>query len=329
MPPTPAVLDDEIQIALDASGETDDAYGALLGRLSRQSVDKHFDAYADVDWDAPEMAIDPADPRWELTDSDPLGRTEWYRSQAQEVRAGIGLARVAHAMKVGLQFENVLERGLLEYAFSLPNGSPEFRYVYHEVAEETHHTMMFQEFVNRSAIDPKGMPWHKRIGSRRVVLLGRRFPPLFFFFVLGGEDPIDFVQRRMLREGSPHPLLERIMRIHVTEEARHLSFARHYLRREVPRLGRVRRTILSLVVPVMLGEMSKEMLHLPRTVTERYAVPRDVVRAAYSTDDARQHRKDAVRKVRNLCADLGLVNPLARRLWRRVGLWDDGVRSAM
>ena len=33
----------------------------LVRRLSEQSVVKHFDAYADVDWDAPEMAIDRHD----------------------------------------------------------------------------------------------------------------------------------------------------------------------------------------------------------------------------------------------------------------------------
>ena len=90
-----------------------DAFQSLVERLSRQSVTKHFDAYADVAWDDPEMRIDPTDPRWELTDSDPLGATDWYRSQPQEVRAEIGLYRIASNMKVGLQFESILKRGLL------------------------------------------------------------------------------------------------------------------------------------------------------------------------------------------------------------------------
>ena len=56
--------------------------------------------------------------------------------------------------------------------------------------------------------------------------LGSRFPELFFIFVLGGEDPIDHLQRETLRsERDLHPLFEMIMRHHVTEEARHLSFA--------------------------------------------------------------------------------------------------------
>src|SRR5439155_23141158 len=41
-------------------------YQHLLRRLSHQSVVKHFDAYADIDWDAEDYRIDPEDPRWEL-----------------------------------------------------------------------------------------------------------------------------------------------------------------------------------------------------------------------------------------------------------------------
>ena len=100
--------------------------------------------------------------------------------------------------------------------------------------------MMFQEFVNRAPFDLPGLPWDMRLGSGFIVKLGHRFPQLFFMFVLGGEDPIDHVQRQELRgDRDLHPLLEIIMRHHVTEEARHLSFARQYLKRDVPaaRLG--------------------------------------------------------------------------------------------
>src|SRR5258706_8484595 len=123
---------DEEQVAGSAD---DDTFTAMLERLSRQSVTpgKHFDAYADIDWEAPEHAVDPDDPRWEPPPTDPLAVTPWFRSQPAAVRSRIGLHGVATAMKTGLQFESVLKRGLLEYAMTLPNGSPEFRYLYHEV----------------------------------------------------------------------------------------------------------------------------------------------------------------------------------------------------
>src|SRR4051812_28800742 len=99
------VLDNE-QAADVASA---DAYQSLIARLSHQSVVKHFDAYADVAWDDPEMRIDPEDPRWESDGSDGgLGATAWYRSQPQGVRARIGLQAVVSAMKTGLQFESIL-----------------------------------------------------------------------------------------------------------------------------------------------------------------------------------------------------------------------------
>ncbi|HET7523188.1 MAG TPA: diiron oxygenase, partial [Acidimicrobiales bacterium] len=230
-----------------AEGSAPAAWDSLLGRLSNLSVTKHFDAYADVAWDAPDMRIDRHDPRWILGESDPLGRTEWYRNLPPATQASLGLDLVASKMKIGLQFESILKQGLLRFAADLPNRSPEFRYCYHELIEEAHHSLMFQEFVNRSGFDARGLSKIDRAGADFVVRLGRRFPELFFVFVLGGEDPIDHVQRRELRRGGMiHPLLERIMRIHVTEEARHLSFARHYLKRRVPQLGRLRRAELAV-----------------------------------------------------------------------------------
>ena len=62
-------------------------YEDTVRRLSRQSVTKHFDAYADVDWDAPDMAVDADDLRFELPAVDPLGATDWYRSQPAATRS--------------------------------------------------------------------------------------------------------------------------------------------------------------------------------------------------------------------------------------------------
>ncbi|MGH9029080.1 MAG: AurF N-oxygenase family protein, partial [Acidimicrobiales bacterium] len=268
--------------------------------------------------------IDPRDTRWELETDDPLGATTWYRNLSQEVRARLGLDRVASMMKIGLVFESVLKRGLLEFASGLPNRSPEFRYAYHEVIEEAQHSLMFQEFVNRSGFDPSGLGALDRLGVRFVISLGRRFPPLFFMFVLGGEDPIDHVQRRELRSGHDiHPLLERIMRIHVTEEARHLSFARHYLKRRVPTLGRIRRFELAVGAPVILSAMAQLMLRPSGQLVRKYEIPKAVLDAAFANNPVhRRSTLESLQKVRSLCKELGLLGPGYRLLWRILGLWE-------
>src|SRR3954467_2968214 len=132
---------------------------------------------------------------------------------------------------------------------------------------------MFQEFVNRTGYDAPGLRKLDMATTRRIVSLGRRFPQLFFLFVLGGEDPIDYVQRRELREERElHPLLERIMRIHVTEEARHLSFPRHYLKRTVPALGPLRRAQLAVGAPLILGAMAQLMLKPSPQLVARHRI---------------------------------------------------------
>jgi hypothetical protein len=301
---------------------TDEGFRSLTARLSRASVEKHFDAYADVDWDAPEWALSSDDPRNELPSFDPLADTEWYRSQSPEVRSKVALYRVAAIMKTGWHFENLLQRGLLARAMRLPNGSPEFRYIHHELIEESQHTLMFQEVVNRTGFPVRGMPAVVRVPSAMFAApVARRLPALFFIGVIGGEDPIDRVQRRSLRDGIPHPLIERIMRIHVTEEARHLTFARHVLRREVPRLNRARRAALSVAAPFTLGLLARIILIPPADMQRECGIPHGVVREAYSSPQGRRFIADSLQKSRELCGELGLLTPLGRLAWRLAGLW--------
>jgi P-aminobenzoate N-oxygenase AurF len=302
-----------------------DDFAVMVGRLNKLSVERHFDAYADIGWDDPDLALDPADPRFELPAIDPLRHTDWYAAQAPAERARLGCYRWAACMKTGWHFENLLQRGLLRHAFDLPNGAPEFRYLHHEVIEESQHTLMFQEFVNRSGLPVRGMPFGlRKLAEWFVVPLARVFPTLFFLFVLGGEDPVDHLQRRVLADPDTtlHPLVERIMRIHTTEEARHLSFARHYLHRTVPELGALRRLALALLAPVVLGVMARLMLRPSGDLVRHCGVPADVVRAANGSRRGRQLLKDSVAKTRKLFRELGLITPLARPLWKAAGLWD-------
>jgi len=299
------------------------AYLDLLDRLSRVSVTKHYDAYADIPWDDADYAIDPDDPRWIMSGFNPLGATRWYQEQPETVQSRIGLHMAATFMKIGSQFESVLKRGLLEFATRLPNRSPEFRYVYHEVIEEAHHSLMFQEFVNRSGFDIPGLPRAVQFGARRVAALGRRFPELFFMFVLGGEDPIDYQQREFVLSAGQdvHPLLRRISQIHVTEEARHLSFARAYLRRHVPELSALKLAMLRLRTPLILGQMSRFMMEPSPQIVRAYDIPKETLQQAYHKNAGhRQEVQNALAKIRELCTELRILAPPFDRIWVRLAI---------
>ncbi len=318
--PPSTTLDEELREKV----EDQKAYVGVIQRLSKASVDKHWEAYSDIPWEDPDYAVDPSDPRWVLPPIDRLGATEWYRSQPPEIQAQIGLWRVATTMKIGLQFENLLKRGLLGYAYKLPNGSPEFRYVLHETTEECHHALMFQEFVNRTKMPIQGMPKSLEIVSQIAPVIPRISTELFFVFVLGGEDPIDYVQRKTVKgETQLHPLQETIMRIHIAEEARHISFARHYLKHRVPRMNRVRRKSLGVAAPLILGLMARIMLAPPGAMVKHFGIPKDVIREAYGSEAWAQELKNCVAKIRDLAAELGMINGFTRSIWKAVGVWDE------
>ncbi len=313
-----AGVDEETVVARAAL--TDDAWTALVHRLNRQSVEKHYDAYEDIDWDSPDFAVDPDDPRWAGAAEQLIGETEWWETLDESRRGRLGLHIIASRMRSGLVFENILSRGLLAHALTHPNGAPEFRYAYHEVIEESQHSLMFQEFVNRTGFDTGDFPLHVRMLAPQVVGLATRFPELFFVFVLGGEDPIDHSQREGLRNGIDHPLLERIMRIHVTEEARHLSFARHQLKRNVGELGRFKTSLLRYTAPLVLSLMADLMMGLPPHVVKEHHVPRDVVDHVRKSPEQQQRVDESLAKVRRLLSECGLISKRSARLWRRLGL---------
>jgi hypothetical protein len=299
----------------------DAAYVETLAALSEGSVRRNFNPYTDIDWDDPEFAVTPGDPRWILPESDPLGRHPWYRAQPVDKRIAIGQWRQANVTKVGLQFESILVRGLMNYSFWVPNGSPEYRYCMHEAVEECNHTMMFQEMVNRVGADVPGMPRLLRWLSPLIPLVPGPLPIPFFFGVIAGEEPIDHTQKAVLREGDEgrrlHPIMAKVMAIHVAEEARHISFAHEYLRKRLPRLNRRQRLLLSVHVPIIMRVLCQAILVPPRSFFSEFDIPREIRRELFfRAPDSRQMLRDMFGDVRTLCYDTGLMNPLAKVVWR-------------
>jgi P-aminobenzoate N-oxygenase AurF len=259
----------------------------VVDRLNQASVQKFYVAYRDVDWDAPEARIERHDPRFRLRESAPLAESAWYRGLAPERQAELGLAMMCQALKYGIGFEASLSRGLLDFAGAQDNGSALYRYALHEVIEESQHSLMFQEFINRTGLSPKPLRSLGAFVERRLAGSADSFPELFFFAVLAGEIFIDHDNRTRLRDGETlHPLVKRILQIHVTEEARHVRFAESYLREQVPKLAPLKRTLLRAILPRLFENAQYMMLMPTRRIQRAYAIPSDVVREGYGPGSA-------------------------------------------
>lgn len=68
----------------------------------------------------------------------------------------------------------------------------------------------------------------------------------------------------------------------------------------------------------MAGDHARPSPEVVRT----YDMPKPVIREAYSQNPAsRRYVVDSLRKVRELCVELGIVTPLSKQIWRAFGIW--------
>lgn len=301
-----------------------DRFTTTLERLNRLSQANRNDAFEDVPWD--DHALDPTDPRLVLPEDDPLADTDWYRSLGPEDRARVGLLRIVASLRTAWHFENILQQGLLHRALYMdhdqPHSAEEFRYIHHEVIEESNHTLMFHELIERSGFRVRGMHFLLRhLAAWLMRVLGRHSPVVFFAMVLGGEEPLDLLQRRTLAQPDLHPLVERIMRIHVAEEARHISYARAAIRDETSRLSPLRRRTVAFFTPLALGIMVRLMAQ-PTHDLVAGGVPVDVARRSYRSAAGRELLVDGVARIRGLLVDLDLTPAPARAMWRALRIWE-------
>lgn len=292
-----------------------------IRRLSTLSVGRGSDAYADIPWDDPDMAISATDARMTLPRFDPVAQSAWFMGLSPAEQTRVASWRMSTMLRVGADFENLLQQGLLHRALHTPAGATEFRYLHHEVIEESQHTLMFHEVVNRLGLPTRGMQRFLRGAVELIVpFLARHRPHIFFLLVLAGEDPIDRVQRRSIAEGIGHPLVDKVMRTHVAEEARHVSFARLSLERDVAALSTVERRAFAHIAPIALSIGARIMLVPPRQMSEGLGIPHRTLTDPFRTPEGKAFLADSVSKPRAFLTDLGLMTRPARLTWRAMGV---------
>ncbi|HEY0890835.1 MAG TPA: diiron oxygenase [Nocardioides sp.] len=298
------------------------AYRDVLRQLSEASVHQHFDAFLDIPWDDPLFGRRPDDDCWILPEADAVGGHPWYRTLPKERQREIGRYRYGLVAKVGLQFEQFLIAGVMFRLLWLDNENPEFRYATHEITEETHHTQMFQEAVNRIAPEIHGLSGSFKACAPLIASMGWLFPEFFFTMVLAIEEPIDHLQKAIMRSSDEiHPLVARVMQIHIAEEARHISFGHEYLEEHVPHLDPVRKALLAVLFPLTMRIACDLILKPNKRALRDMGIPEEVAREIWwDSPESRKALRDVFGDIRMLADNIGVRNTLTKPLWRALGI---------
>jgi hypothetical protein len=119
----------------------------------------------------------------------------------------------------------------------------------------------------------------------------------------------------------------RTMEIHIAEEARHISFAHDFLRTHVPRMSPFGRAMTSVAFPGTMRWLSGEIMAPPKEFAEKFGIPDSVMREAFwRSPTSRRILGNYFGEMRALADELGLMNPVSRRAWKKFGIAGDKSR---
>ncbi|MFT5201303.1 MAG: hypothetical protein ACI9C1_000675 [Candidatus Aldehydirespiratoraceae bacterium] len=203
------------------------------------------DPFQDIDWNTP---ID--DSAFHMPpELLALYGTETWEAMSEAERITYSRHETAAMFGSGIWFENALMQIVLHHLTEIDVKDPMHRYLLTEVADECRHSMMFGEFIRRA-----GTPSY---GPTREVTIepGRGGRAMSYIAILAIEELLDYANRATMRDDRLHPVTRQISKLHVLEEARHVSFAKSYLTECLPTLDADEKAFVRAVAPDLVAEI--------------------------------------------------------------------------
>jgi len=282
----------------------------IADRLLRSTAARSYDPDLDINWSAPPMP----GKAFLLEHRCSLYGTALYQRLNPEQRRELGKHEAASVASIGIWLEFILLRMLAGLAYHGDPASRHVQYALAEMAEECRHSTMFARLIEWMGA-PRYAP------PRPVHTLGALLPviargPAMWGAILIGEELTDRYQREMVDDESIQPLVRMVNRIHITEEARHIGFARAELASSAARLGRAERAHQRLLLSRTAYVVSRALIS-PQVYRSVGLDPREAHRTALANPAHRETIRFGGEKIVAFLADNGLIGAPAMYWWRK------------
>ena len=269
--------------------------------------------WRDLAWDA-----DPVDgaPWAPWTSVSLWGTATWERLDGAR-RVELSRHETASVTGLGIWAENVLMQMLLRVAADQPARSASTRYTLTEVGDECRHSLMFSALLGVLDTPDYG----PRPVARRLTgcFAGIAHPVEAFASALIVEEILDGLQRAAVHDPEVQPLVREVSRVHVVEEARHITFARDELARRWAVLSPARRAAYAMTVAAGAGLIASSLID--RQVYAAVGLdPRRAAREARRSEHRRALLRSTTARLVDDFTDLGLITSAVRPFWRAAGL---------
>lgn len=279
-------------------------------RLLKSSARHSYDPEVDIDWDAPLV-----DGLWFMQpERVSLYGTDLWERMSQEQRIELSKHEVASISSVGVWFELILMQMIVRDLYNADPRTQRMHYALTEVADECRHSLMFGKAIDKVGAPAYGPPAHVHRLGRLMKSIG--YGVSAYASILVAEEVLDRWQRELMKDERVQPMVRMVCRIHVLEEARHMTFARDEIETMVPRLTKVTRTWHQASLAQTAFMVARSLVN-PGAYAAVGLDPREARRTALRNPHYQQTVAWMGEKVTPYLDDLGLIPRHQRPLWRR------------
>lgn len=281
-------------------------------QLLTASAKHSYDPYLDINWDAP---LVPG--KWFLPERRcSLYGTSLWDELDLEQRLVLSREEMASSIAMGVWTEHILLQLVARYVYDRDVADPRTQFALTEVADEVRHMIMFAKTVQSMGTTTYAVPWKVRV-SGRILKTTAPVPALWSVLLLT-EEIFDRIQRENAVDETVQPVIRAMSRIHVVEEARHISFARAELDTFVPTLNRVRLEALRFMLATTIRTFGQELFH-PEIYRRAGLNPDVAVPLARANPHNKSLFRFAAERIVGHYREIGLIGGPSERMWRSAG----------
>lgn len=242
--------------------------------------------------------------------------TPAWDALTREQQIDLSRQELVNILSAGIWFENILNQALLRDLMHKNPTAHSTHYALTELGDETRHMIMFGKAIDKVGGIPVRPKLFQRIIINSLPLVFRG--PVLWTAALVGEEIFDSLQRQILEDPDLQPVVQRLMRIHVTEEARHIQFARDGLRKSVPVMPWYRRALIANLHGAG-GPFYRMLFTLPLQYSRMGLDGQEMRRVARRNPHFHTKCVSGFAPLAAFFEEVGLMGRVGRRMWRRAG----------
>jgi hypothetical protein len=279
-------------------------------RLLKSSADKFYDPDVDIDWAAPIVDGKYFQPEHRVS----LYGTYLWDRLTPEQRIELGKHEVASVASNGIWFELLLIQMLVNDAYSKDPTTNHVRYALTEIADECRHSTMFSKAIERLGVPAYGPRTITHRLGRLLPIIG--YGPALYGSVLIVEELLDRLQREAMADENVQPMIRMVNRIHVLEEARHVTFARQEVVAGMPGLSKAELYYQRWLIAQVAYHVTHTLIN-PKAYRAVGLNPEEAYSVAMKSPHYHETIRWAGERIMAFLDDAGLIGAPSMKTWHR------------